>query len=396
MHSRPRTVSIGGLPGFATLTELVDAFGARAERPAVYAFSPDRMQVVTYGELAAAIGQRAQGLHARGIGRGERVLIWAPNSTDWIAAYFAVVRAGATAIPFDNQSTVASAAAVIEHAKPRLILTTAAHRAELDSHGVGQQTESLLLDVADTHPQSAARLSSAAPAALPEAAPGDVASLLYTSGTTGTPKAVPLTHANLAANATALIKVKLIGPGDRVLLPLPLHHAYPFTVGLLNAFGWGAAVVLPAGISGPEIGRAARETGATALLAVPRLCTALWDGVAAAVKNRARWSQRAFFALLSISIAVRRASGIRLGKLMFGEVHKRLGNRLELIGCGGTIPFVGPFLEVLGGAPALLLGLEDPPCNAHGENESLDLADFRKAVLSVAHLVAELSEAKRA
>ena len=64
------------------------------------------------------------------------------------------------------------------------------------------------------------------------------------------------------------------------------------------------------------------------------------------------------------------------------------GRPCELIGCGGTIPFVGPFLEVLGGAPALLLGLEDPPCNAHGENESLELADFRKATLSVAHLVA--------
>jgi cysteinylglycine-S-conjugate dipeptidase len=60
------------------------------------------------------------------------------------------------------------------------------------------------------------------------------------------------------------------------------------------------------------------------------------------------------------------------------------------IGCGGSIPFVGPFVEVLGGVPALLLGLEDPPCNAHGENESLDLADFRKAAHGSAHLLAEL------
>ncbi len=62
------------------------------------------------------------------------------------------------------------------------------------------------------------------------------------------------------------------------------------------------------------------------------------------------------------------------------------------IGCGGTIPFVGPFVEVLSGAPALLLGLEDPPCNAHGENESLDLDDFRKAARASAHLWAELAE----
>ncbi len=63
------------------------------------------------------------------------------------------------------------------------------------------------------------------------------------------------------------------------------------------------------------------------------------------------------------------------------------------IGCGGTIPFVGPFGEVMGGVPQLLLGLEDPPCNAHGENESLDLDDFRKAAHASAHLLPELAAA---
>ena len=68
------------------------------------------------------------------------------------------------------------------------------------------------------------------------------------------------------------------------------------------------------------------------------------------------------------------------------------GRDAVAIGCGGTIPFVGPFSEVMGDAPALLLGLEDPVCNAHGENESLNLDDFRKAQRAAVHLLEELAD----
>jgi len=71
-------------------------------------------------------------------------------------------------------------------------------------------------------------------------------------------------------------------------------------------------------------------------------------------------------------------------------LEKGYGSKPVAIGCGGTIGFVGPLAELFDGAPALLLGIEDPKTNAHAPNESLDLGDFRKLTASLTHLFAEL------
>ena len=299
------------------------------------AFRSDGVEEWSYVRLAAEITRAARALRACGVGPGHRIALWAPNGPDWVVAYFAIVCSGATAVPVDHQSTPQSAAAALVHATPKLLLTTRAHSTELRAAGDSATPECILFDSPGSDGWRA--LCGVVTATeLPVLHAAEVASLLFTSGTTGTPKAVPLTHANLAGNTRELLAARLIGPHDRVLLPLPLHHTYPFTAGLLTVLASGATVILPAGVSGPEISRAAAEAGATALLAVPRLCTALWDSVLAAVRARGRAATTVFGLLLATSIAVRRVTGLHIGRWLFRAVHARLGPSLTLIGCGGA------------------------------------------------------------
>jgi long-chain acyl-CoA synthetase len=332
-------------PKLETLLDLVDSFQSRGETEALEAFGLDLASSITYSALHERIRRTTDGLAARGIGAGDFVLICGPNGPGWITAYFATVCAGAAAIPLDDQSGKETVAAVLRHSGAKFAFTTRRHVEDIAGTPEAPQGYALLDDAelgddADslaslTMPERAATRESVATQER-VATPESIASLLYTSGTTGTPKAVPLTHANLLSNANALMEADLIRASERVLLPLPLHHSYPFTVGLLLVLGKGATIVLPSGISGPEITGALKAGHATAMLGVPSLYAAVWQGIEAQAQARGERTARLFRRLLGVSRAARRFAGIRLGKWLFRPVHANIGGRLRILGCGGA------------------------------------------------------------
>ncbi len=166
--------------------------------------------------------------------------------------------------------------------------------------------------------------------------PDDVAVLAFTSGTTGQPKAVPLSHANLMSNVEALVAEGIVGPHDRALVPLPFHHAYPLTVGILAVLASGATIVLPAGISGPQLVEAIREGQATALLGVPRLYDALLANIRAEMARQSWPVARLFPVLLSASGLIHRRFGLPVGRWVFRPLHARVGPTLRLMVSGGA------------------------------------------------------------
>ena len=185
---------------------------------------------------------------------------------------------------------------------------------------------------------------------LPELEADQPTVLLYTSGTTGTPKGVPLTHGNLCANLRALQAAGLASSEDRVLLPLPLHHAYPLTVGLLAPLAVGAAVVLPAGITGPQIMHALHDRRCTIMIAVPRLYEAMLAGIERQIAGAPRPIAAALRGLLDLAVWIRRRLGRRIGKALFFPLHRRIGPALRLLASGGARldPKVAWQLEGLG------------------------------------------------
>jgi long-chain acyl-CoA synthetase len=293
--------------------------------------------------------------------RGDHVALLAANSREWVAACLAVISAGAVVVPLDAQIGDEALRHVLEDSGARHVFTKADQAGRLESVDAGAGLRTILLDVGEDDWRSWRCLLTDEDVDLPPVGPDDVAALFYTSGTTGAAKGVPLSHANLAFQIDTLLGADLVSEEDSVLSPLPLHHVYPFVMGMLTPLAAGLPIVLPQSLTGPQLVRALTEGEATLIVGVPRLYDALYSGIEARVGSGGRLAAILFRCYVDLCVGLRRLTGLDAGRLALRLLRKRFGPRLRVLASGGAAldPDLATKLEGLGWRVAVGYGLTE-------------------------------------
>jgi long-chain acyl-CoA synthetase len=335
-------------PGLRTLADFPAVLSHNGGAPAILAMRGDALATTTRAELGAVARKLAGAMAAMGVAPGAPVLLIGPASADWITVRLAIAAAGAVAVAIDDAATDAELAVLLPDSGAAVAFAQSTHVVRLRTAAPDLAVWTFDAPLADAARWT--QLAAGPQGPLPAVQPADPAMLVYTSGTTGTPKSFVLTHANILHNVHALAVQRIATETDRVLLPLPLHHVYPLTVGVFCPLAIGAPVVLPEGADAPRIAAAMKESRATLVIGVPRLYSALAAGVRARAAARGTLARRIFEALLALSLFVRRRTGRRIGKYLFGQVHAAFGGSMRVLASGGAKPDVDAvwILEALG------------------------------------------------
>jgi long-chain acyl-CoA synthetase len=296
---------------------------------------PGQCDALSYRALYDRARDAAAALAAGGIGPGDRVALCAESGPDWVAAYLAVHFAGAAVIPLDAQYGAAEIAPLLAFAAPAAVLVDDAHRKTLAPPD-GEEAAFRLRSIAPKTPGSLADAPPAPDFAPVARDPDDVMAILFTSGTTGDPKGVQLTCRNIQSNIEAGLRAIQIRADDNVLNILPLHHAYASTAGLFAPLAAGATVTFCPSLKGPDLMATMQETGVTILPGVPQLFTLFDRAIFQAVDQRGFAARTLFGALYAVASAVRRATGLRPGRLFFRQIRRRFGKRFRFCLSGGA------------------------------------------------------------
>ena len=291
----------------------------------------------TYRELDRRGRLAAWRLRAAGLEPGDRILTWSPSTPELPAAYYGAMRAGLVIVPLDLRMAPDAIARIAARADAkRLIVGTGRDapepsEAKLDAYPASRLDE-LTADADETFPADWEQQLGA----WPRPAASDVFELIFTSGTTGTPKGVILAHDNIVASIGAMHRV--FPPMEhRVVSLLPLSHLLEQAVALFYAFDVGADILYVRSRNPRVIFEAIRRHRTSSMVVVPQVLELFWTAVEREVERSGRATT--FGRLRRIA----RHLPYALRRLIFRGVHERLGGGLRLLVCSGA--FLPPALQ---------------------------------------------------
>ena len=327
-----------------TYRDLLDLFDTStkrfATRTAMRIERNGRREQYTFEDVRELTLRAASFFAANGIKSGDRVILFSHNMPEWGLTYFGILKSGATVIPIDpassideilNFATKGEASAIVLSPKlgdenPNLVDRLAEGGLDIKVWTFNEVFEM------PSEVEEAKRM-----ALLPEKIlSNSVASLIFTSGTTGTPKAVMLSHKNFTNMVSMLSSVLDMDITDGVLSVLPMHHTFEFSAGFLTPFSNGTQITYLDELSSEELTRAIENGHVTGMVGVP----ALWEMLHRRIKTRLRengdWIADIADNVIEFNAWLRDNTPFNLGPIVFFPIHQGMGGKMRYLISGGS------------------------------------------------------------
>jgi len=279
---------------------------------------------ITYKDLEDSSLRVAAFLIKEGLKKNDTVSIILENRPEWAMIYLGIMYAGLTCVPLDvqlNQEEIKNL--VLDSGVKVIFCSYDIFSRKIKQNMQGGPVKIVLLDMPQAEDGNVINFSDVKRIPpqrniMPEILAQDIASLIYTSGTTSEPKGVLLSHANICSNAASIIKLELCSSSDNMLSILPLHHTYSFMVTLITPLFLGATVTYCPSLKPEDLTRIIKDAGVTMLVGVPQLFSMLHKAIFERIK-------KVHFLFLPLALL-----------LIRGKLRRRWGKPLRLFASGGA------------------------------------------------------------
>jgi len=300
-----------------------------------------RNEQYTYADLRELSTRAAAFFASHNIKSGDRVMLFSQNAPEWGMTYFGVLRAGATCIPVDPESSTDEVVNFARAGEASGLIISAKLKAERSDLPEKLKTAGLdkvrlwtfeeVFEMPDEHTEEERN------ALLPQrVSPQSVASLIFTSGTTGRPKGVMLSHRNLTSMVSMLSSVFDMDTSDGVLSVLPLHHTFEFSTGFLTPLSRGAQITYLSELSSEHLAKAIKNGHVTGMVGVPALWELLHRRIKTRLHDRGKLVGETADLLIRFNAWLRDKTPLNFGQLLFYPIHEGMGGRVRYFISGGS------------------------------------------------------------